>query len=88
MVKTYTLTIILNKLSRNFSDWFTVGKRDELSVSTLLPTPIGRTTPNVLLVLGRTIFYFGMSSNLMQIGKTVTQIFEQAQNEDSTKCTI
>ena len=37
-------------LSRNFSDWFIVGEGDKLLVSTLLPRPIVRTTPSVLLV--------------------------------------
>ena len=56
------------------SDWFTVGECDKLLVSTLLPTPIAQTTQSVLLVLGWTIFYFGMSFNLKGTGKTVTDI--------------
>ena len=74
-------------LSRNFSVWFTVGEGDKLLVSTFLPTPIARITPSVLLVLGRTIFYFGMSPNHKQIGKTMTQRFSNKPNIKTTRNT-
>ena len=62
-------------MSRNFSDWFIVGEGDKLLVSILLPMPIARTAPSVLLVFGRTIFYFGMLFNHKRTGKTMTQRF-------------
>ena len=69
-------------------DWFTVGEGDKLLVLTLLPMPIAQTTPSILQVLGQTISYIRMSFNNKQTGKTMTQIFEQAKNEDDTKCTF
>ena len=75
-------------MSRNFSNWFTVGEGDKLLVSTLLPPPIARTTPSVLLVLGRTVFYFRMSFNHKRTENYDTEIFELTENEDNTKCTI
>ena len=56
----------MRELSRNFSDWFIVGEGDKLLVATLLPIPEARTMPSVLLLLGRTISYFGMSFNHKQ----------------------
>ena len=62
-------------MSGNFSDWFTVNKGNKLLVSTVLPTTIARTMPNVLLKFGQTIFYFRMSFNHKQTEKTMTQRF-------------
>ena len=70
-----TFCLGLFQLSQNFSDWFTVGEGDNLLVSTLLPMPITRTTPSVLLVLGRIIFYFRMSSNHKWTEKTMTDFW-------------
>ena len=72
-------------LSWNFSDWFTVGEGDELLVSTLLSLPITRTTPSVLLVLGRTIFYFRMRFNHNRTGKTMSHRFSNKPKMKTTR---
>ena len=41
-------------------------------VSTLLPTLIARAMASILLVLGQTIFYFGILFNHKLTGKTIT----------------
>ena len=75
------LFVVTNLLQLVYSRWHTFSLN-------LLPTPIARTTPSVSLVLGRTIFYFGMSFNHKRTEKTMTEIFEQAKNEDNIKCTV
>ena len=69
-------------------NWFTVGEGDKLLVSTLLPTPVARTTPSVLLVLGRKIFFRDVIQPQANRENYDTDIFEHAENEDNTKCPI
>ena len=59
----------MDKLSRNFSDWFTFDEGDKLLVSTHLRKPITRTMPSVLLVLRQTIVYFRKTVNHNEQGK-------------------
>ena len=82
------MTIWSSILSRNFCDWFAVGEGDKLLVSTFLPLPIAWTTPSALLVLGQTISFFGMSFNNKRTGKTMTEIFEPAENQDHAQFRI
>ena len=67
--------IYLYILPWNVSDWFTIGECNKLLISTLLPLRIARKTPSVLLVLGQTIFYFGMPFNQKRTGKFMSQGF-------------
>ena len=82
------LHFLYKTLSWNFSYLFIASDGDKLLVSILLPTPLTRTTPVVLLVLDQTIFYFEKSFNHKWTGKTDTEIFKEAENKDDTKCTI
>ena len=79
----YTVNALL--VSRKFSDWFSIGEGNKLLVSNILPTPIARTMPSVLLVLGWAIFYFGMPSNHKQIGKTMTKRFSNKPKIKTTR---
>ena len=75
-------------MSWNFSDWFTVGEGDKLLVSTLFTYIYLPVNAKRIAGVRSDKFYFGMSFNHKRRGKTMREIFEQAENEDNTKCTI
>ena len=60
-----------------------------VKVTSILSQPFYlRLSPGQRQVLGRTIFYYGMSFKHKQTENYDTEIFERTKNEDDVRCTI
>ena len=85
---THKYCYYLDRVSWSFSDWFTVFEGDKLLVSTLFTYACRPDNAKCIAIIRSDNILFRDVIQSQANKKIMTEIFEQAENEDNTKYTI